>query len=68
MNPLLIGLIFLAALILPNVVAYLWVNGARKNDSKFWTGFQSSMRQPFKKEDDALDELHRRVEEISRKR
>jgi len=67
-NPLLIGLIFLAVIIIPNVIAVLWANGARNNDSKFWTGLQSSMRQPFKKEDDALDELHRRVDEIVKKK
>ena len=68
MNPLWIGLIFLAVLIVPNVIAFLWANGARNNDSKFWTGLQSSMRRPYKKEDDSLDELHRRVEEIAKKK
>lgn len=68
MNPLWIGLIFLAVIIIPNVIAFLWANSAKNSDSKFWSGLQSSMRQPFKKEDDSLDELHRRVEEVSRKK
>ena len=67
MNIYLVALIFLAVLVVPNLLAYWVARGAKHTDSKFWAGFESTLRRPFRKEDQALDELHQRVRDLGHK-
>lgn len=64
MNVYLVALIFLGVLIIPNLLAYLVARGAKPTNSKFWSGVEATLRQPFRKEDQALNELHQRVQDL----
>ncbi len=64
MKPWSLGLILLALIVLPNVLAYVLVRQAGRTPPRFWQGFARTLRHPFHQEDDALDELRRRAEEI----
>ncbi len=68
MSPLAIGLIFIGIVVLANLAAFAWASGVRNSDWKFWTKFESALRHPYKKEDDSLEELHRRVSDLSDKK
>ena len=67
MNIYLVILILLAVIIIPNLIAYVLARGSRNTPSNFWKGFTTTLRDPYHKEDESLDELHQRVEKISKK-
>lgn len=64
MKPWMLGLILLALIVLPNLLAYILVRQAWRTPSRFWKDLAEAMRHPFDREDRSLDELHRRAEEI----
>jgi len=68
LKPWSLGLILLALIVLPNLLAYVLVRQAGRTPSKFWRDFAESLRHPFHLQDRALEELRRRAEEIERQR
>jgi len=47
-----------------NLVMFAMVRGSRGMNFDWFKNVRGSINQPFKKEDDSLDELHRRVEKL----
>jgi uncharacterized protein YxeA len=62
-NALLVVLLVVGIVVLANLAMFAMVRGSRGRTSD-WL---KNIGQPFKKEDDSMDELHRRVEELSKK-
>ena len=62
-NALLVVLLVVGIVVLANLAMFAMVRGSRGTTSN-WL---KNIGQPFKKEDDSMDELHRRVEELSKK-
>jgi hypothetical protein len=66
-NALLVVLLVVGIVVLANLAMFAMVRGSRGTTSDWLKNMRGSIGQPFKKEDDSLDELHRRVEELSKK-
>ena len=66
-NVLLVVLLVVGIVALANLAMFAMVRGSRGTNFDWFKNIRGSIDQPFKKEDDSLDELHRRVEELSKK-
>ena len=62
---LVIGLV-IGIVVLANLAMFAAVRGWRGTDFDLFKDVRGTFRQPFKKEDDSLEELHRRVEELTK--
>lgn len=63
-NVVLVVLLVLGIVVLANLAMFAMVRGSRGMRFDWFKNARSSFGQPFKKEDDSLDELHRKVEEL----
>jgi hypothetical protein len=63
-NVLLVILLVVGIVFLANLAMFAMVRGSRGMNFDWFKDIPGSLDQPFKKEDDALDELHRRVDEL----
>ena len=63
-NVLLVILLVVGIVFLANLAMFAMVRGSRGMNFDWFKDIRGSLDQPFKKEDDALDELHRRVDEL----
>lgn len=66
-NGWIIVLVIIGIVILINLGMFAQVLNSRGKNSDWLKNIRGSLNQPFKKEDDSLDELRRRVEELSKK-
>jgi hypothetical protein len=66
-NVVLVVFLVIAIVVLANLAMFAMVRGSRGMDFDWFKDVRGSFGQPFKKEDDSLDELHKRVEELSKK-
>jgi len=60
-------LLVIGIVVLANLAMFAMVRGSRGTNFDWFKNMRGSFDQPFKKEDDSLDELHKRVEELSKK-
>ena len=60
-------LLVIGIVVLANLAMFAMVRGSRGTNFDWFKNMRRSFDQPFKKEDDSLDELHKRVEELSKK-
>ena len=60
-------LLVIGIVVLANLAMFALVRGSRGTNFDWFKNMRGSFDQPFKKEDDSLDELHKRVEELSKK-
>ena len=63
-NVLLVILLVVGIVFLANLAMFAMVRGSRGMNFDWFKDIRGSLDQPFKKEDDALDELRRRVDEL----
>jgi hypothetical protein len=63
-NVFLVVLLVFGIVILANLAMFAMVRGSRGMRFDWFKNVRSSFGQPFKKEGDSLDELHRKVEEL----
>ena len=63
-NVFLVILLVLGIVILANLAMFAMVRGSRGMNFDWFKNMRGSVGQPFKQEDDALDELHRKVKEL----
>lgn len=66
-NVVLVVVILIGIVVLANLAMFAMVRGSRGANFDWFKNMRGSIDQPFKKEDDSLGELHRRVEELSKK-
>ena len=64
-NLYIIALIALIVLILANLLTFLTLRKSRHTRFDWLGATKSTLKEPFKKEEDQLDELHQRVKELS---
>lgn len=57
-------LLVIGIVVLANLAMFAMVRGWRGTDFNWFKNMSGSTNQPFKKDNDPLDELHRRVEEL----
>jgi len=60
-------LLVIGIVVLANLAMFAMVRGSRSTNFDWFKDMRGSFDQPFKKEDDSLDELHKKVEELSKK-
>jgi hypothetical protein len=58
-------LLVIGIVVLSNLAVFAMVRGSRGMNFDWFKNMRGSINQPFKTEDDSLDELHRRVGELS---
>ena len=58
-------LLVIGIVVLSNLVMFALVRGSRNMKFDWLKNMRGSINQPFKTEDDSLDELHKTVEELS---
>ena len=58
-------LLVIGIVVLSNLVMFAMVRGSRGMKFDWFKNMRGSINQPFKAEDDSLDELRRRVGELS---
>ena len=63
-NVLLVVLLVIGIVVLANLAMFAMVRGSRGMNMDWFKNMRGSFGQPFQKEDDSLDELHKRVEEL----
>jgi hypothetical protein len=63
-NALLVVLLVIGIVVLANLAMFVMVRGSRGMNFDWFKDIRGSFGQPFKKEDDSLDELHRQVGEL----
>jgi hypothetical protein len=63
-NVFLVVLLVFGIVILANLAMFAMVRGSRGMRFDWFKNVRGSFGQPFKKEGDSLDELHRKVEEL----
>jgi hypothetical protein len=63
-NVWIVILLVLGIVVLANLAMFALARGWRGTKSDWFKDVRGSVGQPFKKEDDSLDELHKRVEEL----
>jgi|GEM_PF-3102395 len=66
---LIAALLLIGIIVFSNLVMYAIARGAKhdSNRANWMKAMQDSIRQPFKKEDDSLSELRKRVEELKKR-
>ena len=64
-NVALVVLLVIGIVVLANLAMFAMVRGSRGMNFDWFKNMRGSINQPFKTEDDSLDELHRRVGELS---
>lgn len=57
-------LLVLGIVVLGNLAMFAMVRGTRGVKTNWFENIRGSISRPFQKEDDSLDELHERVEEL----
>jgi hypothetical protein len=63
-NGWIVVLVIIGIVILFNLAMFVQAFSSRGRNSDWLKNMRGSLDQPFKKEDDSLDELHKRVEEL----
>lgn len=63
-NVLLVVLLVVGIVVMANLAMFAMVRGSRGMKFDWFKDVRGSFGQPFKKEDDSLDELRKRVEEL----
>lgn len=58
-----VGLV-IGIVVLANLAMFAMVRGSRGMNIDWFKNMRGSFNQPFQKEDESLDELHRKVEEL----
>lgn len=58
-----VGLV-IGIVVLANLAMFAMVRGSRGMNIDWFKNMRGSFSQPFQKEDESLDELHRKVEEL----
>lgn len=66
-NVALVVLLVIGIVVLSNLAMFAMVRGSRGMSFDWFKNMRGSINQPFKKEDDALDDLRQRVDELSEK-
>jgi hypothetical protein len=66
-NVVLVVLLVIGIVVLSNLAMFAMVRGSRGMNFDWFKNMRGSLNQPFKTEDDALDELRQRVGELSEK-
>jgi hypothetical protein len=64
-NVVIVVLLVIGIVMLSNLAMFAMVRGSRGMNFDWFKNIRSSINQPFKTEDDSLDELHKRVGELS---
>ena len=64
MEPYLIAIIAIIVIILVNLIAFLGLRGMRGTRINWLSMTRDGIKKPFKKEEDQLNELHKRVGEL----
>ncbi|MGD8403772.1 MAG: hypothetical protein PVJ21_08935 [Anaerolineales bacterium] len=64
-NVWIIVLLVVGIVVLSNLAMFAMVRGSRGMNFDWFKNMRSSVNQPFKSEDDSLDELRKRVGELS---
>lgn len=65
-NVWIVVLLVIVIVLLSNLAMFAMVRGWRGKNSDWFENMRSSINTPFKKEDDPLHELHKRVEELQK--
>lgn len=65
-NVWIVVLLAIAIVVLANLAMVALVRGWRGKDSDWFGSMRGNLGQPFKREDDSLDELHKRVEHLKK--
>ena len=63
-NVYIVVLLVIGIVVLSNLVMFAMVRGSRGMNFDWFKNLRGSINQPFKKEDDSLDELRQRVGEL----
>ncbi len=66
-NVTLVVLLVIGIVVLANLAMFAMVRGSRGMGFDWFKNMRGSLNQPFKTEDDALDELRKKVDELSEK-
>jgi hypothetical protein len=66
-NVYIVILLVIGIVVLSNLVMFAMVRGSRGINLDWFKSMGGSLNRPFKKEDDALDDLRQRVDGLSRK-
>ncbi len=66
-NVVLVVLLVFGIVLMANLAMFAMVRGSRGMKFDWFKDVRGSFGQPFKKEDDSLEELHKKVEELSKK-
>jgi len=66
-NVVLVVLLIIGIVVLSNLAMFALVRGSRGMNFDWFKNMRGTFNQPFKKEEDALDELRQRVNELSEK-
>lgn len=64
-NVTLVVLLVIGIVVLANLAMFAMVRGSRGTNFDWFKNMRGSINQPFKAEDDSLDELRKRVGELS---
>ena len=64
-NVALVVLLVIGIVVLANLAMFAMVRGSRGMNFDWFKNVRGSLNQPFKTEDDALDELRQRVDDLS---
>ena len=63
-NVWIVVLLVIGIVVLANLAMFAMVRGSRGAKFDWFKDIRGSLDQPFQKEDDSWDELHKRVEEL----
>ena len=66
-NVALVVLLVIGIVVLANLAMFAMVRGSRGMNFDWFKNMRGSLNQPFKTEDDALNELRQRVDDLSGK-
>lgn len=69
-NGLLVALLVIGIIVVVNGLMFLWVRSWVRGDNAsrdFLKGTQNALSKPFQKQNQELDELHKRVDELKEK-
>lgn len=64
-NVWIVVLLVFGIVVLSNLAMFAMVRGSRGMNFDWFKNMRGSISEPFKSEDDSLDELHKRVGELS---
>lgn len=65
-NVWIVVVLVIGIVVLANLAMFAMVRGSRGMNFDWFKNMRSSINTPFKKEDDSMDELHKRVEDLQR--